>query len=93
MIDSIEMTLKYIPVKGHFIWGFPFESEEELYKTIYLYNYLQTKIQVDVSQLWPYPTSPLYVEHKDCVRFDERIGIIDKLLPFKPQYASDRFEV
>ncbi|MEN2774630.1 radical SAM protein [Acetivibrio clariflavus] len=93
MIRAIETTLNYMKVKGHLIWGFPFESCEDLYKTIYLYNYLKGKIDISISQLWPYPTSPLYKEYKHLIKFDPSLGTFDKILPFKENELGDKEEV
>lgn len=93
MIKAIETTVNYMKVKGHLIWGFPFESCEDLYKTIYLYNYLKGKIDISMSQLWPYPTSPLYKEYKHLTKFDPLMGAFDKVLPFKEDELEDKKEV
>lgn len=93
MIKAIETTVNYMNVKGHLIWGFPFESCEDLYKTIYLYNYLKGKIDISMSQLWPYPTSPLYKEYKHLTKFNPNIDTFDKILPFKEDELGDKKEV
>lgn len=93
MIKAIETTVKYMKVKGHLIWGFPFESSEDLYKTIYLYNYLKGKIDISMSQLWPYPTSPLYRQYKDLITFNPDLGTFEKILPFKQEDINDKKEV
>lgn len=93
MIKAIETTAKYMQVKGHLIWGFPFESCEDLYKTTYLYNYLKGKIDISMSQLWPYPTSPLYMEYKDLIKFNPNLDTFEKILPFKEDELEDQKEV
>ncbi|WP_035294816.1 radical SAM protein [Clostridium sp. KNHs214] len=93
MIRAIETSVKYMNVKGHLIWGFPFESCEDLYKTIYLYNYLKNKIDIGISELWPYPTSPLYKEYKHLIKFNPNLDTFYKILPFKEDELEDEKEV
>lgn len=92
MIKAIETTVNYMHVKGHLIWGFPFESCEDLYQTIYLYSYLKNKIDISMSQLWPYPTSPLYHEYKELTKFNPNLGTFEKILPFKEDELEDEKE-
>jgi len=93
MIRAIDLTKKYMHVKGHLIWGFPFETNEDLYQTIYLYNYLKTKMDISVGQLWPYPTSPLYQEYKEITRFNPYLGSFHNILPFKEDEVEDERRV
>lgn len=90
MIHAIEMAKQYMNVKGHFIWGFPFETCEELYQTIYLNNYLKDMMEVSIGQLWPYPKSPMYKEYKDIIQFNEKLDMFQKILPFKKEEQEDR---
>lgn len=89
IIRAIEITVKYMDVKGHLIWGFPFESCEDLYKTLYVYNYLRNKIRISMSQLWPYPTSPLYQEYQELIRFNPALDSFYKILPFKEDETDE----
>jgi radical SAM superfamily enzyme YgiQ (UPF0313 family) len=93
MITAIETTVKHMEVKGHLIWGFPFEECDDLYKTVYLFNYLKEKINISMSQLWPYPTSPLYKEYSRLTRFNPNLGEFEKILPFADEDKNDKNEV
>lgn len=93
MIKAIDLTKRFMEAKAHLIWGFPMEDREDLYKSFYLLNYLRNDIEVNISQLWPYPTSQIYREYKDKIRFNEELGSIDKILNFKEDEWVDRLKV
>lgn len=93
MVKAVQLTKKYMKTKGHFIWGFPFETCEELYQTIYLNNYLSEFMEVSIGQLWPYPKSPLYNEFKHITRFNEELDMFHKILPFKEDEHDERQKV
>lgn len=87
----IEMSLRYVKVSAHLIWGFPFETLQDLFQTIFLYNYLKGKIRVGIGQLWPYPTSPLFSEFPYLLTVNDSQIEFLKILPFsKPDTEEER---
>lgn len=68
-----------------FIWGFPFETPEDLVQTLLVMVYL-SRIGVDarLNRLAPFPLAPIYREFGSSLveRLDERIA--SPLEPFEP---------
>lgn len=85
----INMSLKYVRVSAHLIWGFPFEDYSDFFRTIYMYNYLQGKIRIGLGQLWPYPTSPLYIDCGADVVINNDQREFYKILPFPTSGTED----
>lgn len=85
----IEMSLKYVRVSAHLIWGFPFEGYNDFFRTIYMYNYLNGKMRIGLGQLWPYPTSPLYIDYGGDVIINEDQREFYKILPFPTSGTED----
>lgn len=85
----IMMTLKYVRVSAHLIWGFPFEDYNDFFRTIYMYNYLKGKMRIGLGQLWPYPTSPLYIDYGGDVITNNDQREFYKILPFSTSGTED----
>jgi radical SAM superfamily enzyme YgiQ (UPF0313 family) len=63
-VDALHTTLEYMRPVASFIWGFPFETEEDITKTLLVAVYL-SQIGVDsrLNRLTPFPLMPLYREY------------------------------
>lgn len=73
--DTIRKSLKYMKtVVTDFIWGFPFETMDDFFETIFFMSRL-SKIGciVDHNVLTPCTLSRLYNEYRKSIRFDERL--------------------
>lgn len=93
IINKISMSIKYVQVSAHLIWGFPFETCEDLYKTLYLYIYLKDKIKIDIGQLWTYPTSELYMDYKDMLMVNQDMEEFKRILPLGQDNKEELSEV
>ncbi len=62
-VEALHTTLEYMRPVASFVWGFPFETEEDLARTLLLAVYL-SQIGVDsrLNRLAPFPLMPLYRE-------------------------------
>ena len=89
----IDMSLKYVKVSAHLIWGFPFETIEDLYRTIFLYNYLCGKIRIGLGQLWPYPTAPLFDEYKTLLCENDDPLEFHKILPLGKEHELEERQI
>jgi len=70
-IRDIEMSKKYFNVMPSFIWGYPFEEEEDLHQTIDLYNrFKDIGCQTWLFALCPLPMSKLYNDYKGTLKFN-----------------------
>jgi anaerobic magnesium-protoporphyrin IX monomethyl ester cyclase len=70
-IRDITKSRKYFNVMPSFIWGYPFEEEEDLHQTIELYNqFKDIGCQTWLFALCPLPMSKLYNEYKGTLKFN-----------------------
>jgi len=72
-VEVIHTTLDYTGAVASFIWGFPFESKEDLLKTLLLMVYLsQIGVDARLNRLTPFALAPLYKEYGDhLIWFEE----------------------
>ena len=84
-VEVLHTTLEYMRPVASFIWGFPFETEEDLVRTLLLVVYL-SQIGVDsrLSRLAPFPLMPLYREYGDRLTWLEEPGPYSGREPFRP---------
>lgn len=68
----ITESLKYFDISASFMWGFPFETMNDFYKTLYAIHHL-SKIGANVqfTLLSPSPVSPIYRDYKAILRFSD----------------------
>lgn len=85
----IELSLRYMRVSAHLIWGFPFETIEDLYRTFFMYNYLKGTMRIGLGQLWPLPTSPLHYEYHNLLAENTSQIEFYKILPFPTQNSEE----
>jgi radical SAM superfamily enzyme YgiQ (UPF0313 family) len=73
--DIIKKSTKYFEqVISTFIWGFPFETMEDFYETIFLMSSLAEKgSMIKFFLLSPSPLSQLYREYRDSLRYSEKL--------------------
>ena len=86
----MEMSVDHIEaVSSSFIWGFPFETMDDLYETIFLMGIMADMgCHIKFFSLSPLPLSPLYKKYSSNLKFDEKLvsnllfGVFkDKILP------------
>jgi len=85
----IEISVDHIDeVVSTFMWGFPFESMDDFYETIYLMGVVaEMGSLIKLLFLSPAPLSPLYREYANQLRFEEKFvsnllwGIIEEKIP------------
>ncbi len=73
--EVIGLSAKHFKyIQTFFVWGFPFETMEDFYRTMDLVD-LVTRMGTNptVGYLAPFPLSRLYREHRGTLRFSEKI--------------------
>ncbi len=69
-LETVERTLSRFPVHTNLLWGFPFETEDDLRQTLALRRRLtRMGVEPTLVMLAPLASSPLYSE-KDPLHFD-----------------------
>lgn len=73
--EVIETSVQYIDeVISTFMWGFPFETMDDFYETIYLMGVVaEIGSLIKLLFLSPAPLSPLYKEYCNQLRFSEEL--------------------
>jgi anaerobic magnesium-protoporphyrin IX monomethyl ester cyclase len=90
-VEVIRETVRHMHAVASFIWGFPFEGEDDLLKTLFLTVYLsQLGVDTRLSRLIPFPLAPIYKEwNGGLVELEETHGIA-RGDPFRARpYRSD----
>jgi anaerobic magnesium-protoporphyrin IX monomethyl ester cyclase len=85
----MELSVDHIKnVSSSFIWGFPFETMDDLYETIYLMGVLaKMGCHIKFFFLSPLPLSPLYKKYSSQLKFDEKLvsnllfGVVKDKIP------------
>jgi anaerobic magnesium-protoporphyrin IX monomethyl ester cyclase len=72
--DVIEMSVRYLEhVVTTFMWGFPFESMEDFYETLYFMGKVaEAGASIKLLLLSPSPLSQVYQEYAQQLRFSEK---------------------
>lgn len=72
-LKAIDISLDHIPVvQTAFVWGFPFESVNQLHDTLFAIMHLIRKgTAVKAALLTPFPLSSIYHRYKDTIAFSE----------------------
>jgi anaerobic magnesium-protoporphyrin IX monomethyl ester cyclase len=84
-VEVLHTTREYMRPVASFIWGFPFETEEDLVRTLLLAVYLsQVGVDSRLSRLAPFPLMPLYQEYGDRLAWFEEPGPYSGREPFRP---------
>jgi radical SAM superfamily enzyme YgiQ (UPF0313 family) len=66
----VEQTLPFMNVRAHFMWGFPFETLEEFYRTFFLIGYFEALgVEVVHSHVVPFVGTSLYDEYHQTLEF------------------------
>jgi len=66
----IQKSLQYVDVVLSFIWGFPFETKEDVKQTLqYITQIKKTKAKFWLFPLTPVPKSPVYEQYKNQLAF------------------------
>jgi radical SAM superfamily enzyme YgiQ (UPF0313 family) len=82
-VEALHITLGYMRPVASFIWGFPFETEDDLTDTLLLMLYLsQVGVDCRLSRLAPFPLMPLYEEYGDTITWCAERGSHPGRLPF-----------
>jgi anaerobic magnesium-protoporphyrin IX monomethyl ester cyclase len=84
VIDAMHRTSRHMRAVSSFIWGFPFETSQDLVQTLLVMVYL-SRIGVDtrLNRLAPFPLAPIYEEFgSSLVDFLDE-GIASPLEPFE----------
>lgn len=89
--NIIEMSVNHIDnVVSTFMWGFPFETMEDFYETIYLMGVVaEMGSLIKLLFLSPAPLSPLYQEYTHQLKFEEKFvsnllwGVIGDEIPHR----------
>jgi radical SAM superfamily enzyme YgiQ (UPF0313 family) len=73
--NTIRKSLRYMrTVVANFIWGFPFETMEDFFQTIFFMSKMaKMGCLVEPHVLSPSPLSRLYKEYGKSIAFDERL--------------------
>ncbi len=83
-VEVIHTTLEYMRPVASFIWGFPFETEEDLAKTLLLMVYFcQIGVDSRLNRLAPFPLMPLYEEYRTRMTRHEEPGSYSGREPFQ----------
>ncbi|MBU7017363.1 MAG: radical SAM protein [Theionarchaea archaeon] len=85
----MEMSVDYIEnVSSSFIWGFPFETMDDFYETIFFMGIMaDLGCHIKFFFLSPLPLSPLYKKYSSQLRFDEKyisnllFGVVKDKIP------------
>ena len=91
-LEALTLALEYMKPVASFIWGFPFETEQDLMGTLLLMVYL-SQIGVDsrLNRLAPFPLMPLYEQYGEGIRWLDQPGQYSGREPF--QVAGCALEV
>lgn len=82
-VDVLHMTSRHARTVASFIWGFPFESDEDLLRTLYLAVYLsQVGVDVRLNRLVPFALTPLYREYGDRLVLNDAWRSASAMDPF-----------
>ena len=74
-VEAIHLTLKYMRPATSFIWGFPFETKQDLTETLLLATYLsQIGVDCRLNRLAPFPLMPLFAEYGGDIEWVEPNG-------------------
>ena len=72
VIRRMEMLLRHVQVTAHYIWGYPFETMDDLQETFLQIGYLSAMgATARHSHLVPFPKSPLVQDATEELRFYE----------------------
>lgn len=83
-LEVLHKTTQYVSPVASFIWGFPFETDDDLHKTILLAVYLsQIGVDVRLNRLAPFALSPLYDEYRDRLIWCDEQHSFPVLDPFQ----------
>jgi anaerobic magnesium-protoporphyrin IX monomethyl ester cyclase len=83
-VEALHTTLEYMRPVASFIWGFPFETDEDLTDTLLLMLYLsQIGVDCRLSRLAPFPLMPLYQEYGDSITWCAERGSRTGRQPFE----------
>ncbi|MGD2247735.1 MAG: radical SAM protein [Candidatus Methanofastidiosia archaeon] len=88
----INSTSQYMDTISNFMWGFPFETLEDFFQTVYLMGEVATMGSlVSLFLLSPLYLSPIYKEYHTTLRFSEDLmsnllgDVFDTILPEEKQ--------
>jgi len=84
VIDAMHRTVRHMRAVSSFIWGFPFETPDDLVQTLLVMVYL-SRIGVDtrLNRLAPFPLAPVYEEFGSSLVDFPGEGIASPLEPFE----------
>lgn len=90
-VEIIRKTLDHMSAVASFIWGFPFETEDDLLKTLLLMVYLsQMGVDTRLNRLAPFALTPLYREYGNRLIYFEKSYAFSPGDPFQSQsHRSD----
>ena len=91
-VEIVHETLERAHVVASFVWGFPFETVEDLLNTLLLMVYL-SRLGVDtrLNRLVPFAQTPLYAEYGDQLVWRDEWDSYSDTVPF--QAAGYRREI
>jgi len=83
-LEALTLTLEYMKPVASFIWGFPFETEQDLMGTLLLMVYLsQLGVDSRLNRLAPFPLMPLYEQYGEGIRWLDEPGQYSGREPFQ----------
>jgi anaerobic magnesium-protoporphyrin IX monomethyl ester cyclase len=72
--EVLRMSIQYMDTIANFMWGFPFETMEDFYETIYLMGVVaEMGAQVSLFLLAPTPLSGIYQDYFHQLKFSEEL--------------------
>lgn len=82
--QAIEKASKFLGVITSFIYGYPFETMDDFYQTVFFLTKIvnEKKVKTQIGMLSPLPRSPIYQKYKDQISFSEEL-IPEMVLPYK----------
>ncbi len=85
VVEAMHRTRRHMGAVASFIWGFPFETPQDLAQTLLVMIYL-ARIGVDtrLNRLAPFPLAPLYREFGSSLADLPEGGGASPLEPFEP---------
>jgi anaerobic magnesium-protoporphyrin IX monomethyl ester cyclase len=86
-LDVVRTTAEHMRAVASFIWGFPFETEQDLVKTLLFMVYLsQIGVDTRLNRLAPFALAPLYEQYRDRMSWFDEPGPFPSTQPFRTQF-------
>jgi anaerobic magnesium-protoporphyrin IX monomethyl ester cyclase len=83
-LEAVRLTRRHMHAVASFIWGFPFETREDLLRTLLLMVYMsQLGVDTRLNRLAPFALSPIYTQYAAELQWVEPDGHVSPVDPFQ----------